>query len=83
MRQIFRLFYVKQFGTGHLHNCLSLCDFDFEFSEIYVLENRFLVVLTRGVADFAYISVIRQVESLITRITEFLKAQPCLIGNNS
>ncbi len=71
VRQIFWFFYVNQFGTGHLHNCLSLCDFDFEFSEIYVIENRFSVLLTRGVADSAYqwypesrqlpVSVIRQV----------------------
>ncbi len=36
---IFRFFCIIQFGTGPLHNCYSLRDFSFKFSEI--LENRF------------------------------------------
>ncbi len=52
--RIFRGFCINRFGIGPLHYILSLSDFGFEFSEIFVFEKRLPNSTIRGVGDSPY-----------------------------
>ncbi len=54
MNRIFRGFCINRFGPGPLHYVSRRSDFGFEFAEIFVLEKRLPVSVSRGVNKFAY-----------------------------
>jgi hypothetical protein len=54
MNPIFRDFCINHFGLGLLHYISSRSDFGFEFAEIFVLEKRLLVSVSRGVDKIAW-----------------------------
>ncbi len=54
MNQFFRCFCINPFGLGPLHYLSSRSDFGFEFSEIFVLENRLPASVSRGVDKTAW-----------------------------
>jgi hypothetical protein len=54
MNQFFRCFCINRFGLGPLHYISSRSDFGFEFSEIFVFENRLPASVSRGVDNIAW-----------------------------
>ncbi len=54
MNQFFRCFCINHFGLGPLHYLSSRSDFGFEFSEIFVFENRLPASVSRGVDKTAW-----------------------------
>jgi hypothetical protein len=51
MTPIFQFFCINWFGIGPLRNLASLSKFGFEFAEIFEIENRRLVSVSRGVGQ--------------------------------
>ncbi len=49
MNQFFSMFCINRFGLGPLQYISSCSDFGFEFSEIFVFENRLPASVSRGV----------------------------------
>jgi hypothetical protein len=49
MNKFFRCFCINRFGLGPLHYLSSPSDFGFEFSEIFIFENRLPELVSRGV----------------------------------
>jgi hypothetical protein len=54
INQFFRFFCINRFGLGPLHYISNRSDFGFEFSEIFVLENRLPALVSRGVDKIAW-----------------------------
>jgi hypothetical protein len=54
MNQFFRCFLHKSLWLGLLHYLSSRSDFGFEFSEIFVFENRLPASVSRGVDKTAW-----------------------------
>jgi hypothetical protein len=52
MNQFFLCFCINRFGLGPLHYLSSRSDFGFEFSEIFIFENRLPASVSRGVSIF-------------------------------
>ena len=51
MNRIFRCFRIIQVSIGPTHSLSSCFDFGFEFVEIFIIENRLPVSVSRGVDD--------------------------------
>ena len=54
MTQFFLCFCINRFSLGPLHYMSSRSDFGFEFSEIFVFENRLPALVSRGVNKIAW-----------------------------
>jgi hypothetical protein len=54
INQFFRCFCINRFGLGPLHYLSSRSDFGFEFSELFVLENRLPTSVSRRVDNIAW-----------------------------
>ncbi len=52
--RIIRGFCINRFGLGPLHYISSRSDFGFEFTEIFLLEKRLPVSVSRGVDKIAW-----------------------------
>jgi hypothetical protein len=48
MNQFFQCFCINRFGLGPLHYLSSSSDFGFEFSEIFIFENRLPAMVSPG-----------------------------------
>ncbi len=66
MNQFFRSFCIKRFGLGPLNYLSSCSDFGFEFSEIFIFENRLPASVSRGVDKIAWsIHFLKHLNNLI------------------
>ena len=54
MNRIFQAFCINRLGLSPLHYNSSRSDFGFEFSEIFVFENRLPALVSRGVNKIAW-----------------------------